>query len=446
MNKHDEQLAQETLLHAVPKKDPHILDFLTLFAKYRAMVLAITFGTAFAFLGFTYLMRHTYTATATILPPEKQSMSGLMSFLTGSGALDLMKGAENPATDMFKNILDSRTLAEIIADDQRIRTFFSRFDTAKGNIASMAAGSLTAEPLRNGLMLVTVDIETHWMPSSEEQDSARKISAYLSNLFVRELDRYNRERLMTSAKNTRIFVEGEYKSRMHQLDSMYALLQNFQEKNKAISLTDQLQATVMSAASLAGQVQQLSMQIAVEERELNSNSTRVELLRAQLSEAKRALSKYDAGGVGEYVIALNTVPTLARQLAHYTREVKLLETMSAFLRQQWEQEKIAEQRDLASLHVLDVAQEPMRRSSPRRGQMGILGFVIGLALSAFAVVIRRYRDDLRARPWAHSTFLNFTHALRRGKKAKLVTIDNASVAYGASAAENRRESRSVTSN
>src|SRR5687767_4390503 len=93
---------QEQPLVSPNKKDPHILDFFTMLARYRRVVLGITFGLGFVFLGSTYLMRHYYSSMATLLPPEKQAMGGLMSFLTGSGALDLMKGAENPATDMFK--------------------------------------------------------------------------------------------------------------------------------------------------------------------------------------------------------------------------------------------------------------------------------------------------------------------------------------------------------
>ncbi|HET6510896.1 MAG TPA: Wzz/FepE/Etk N-terminal domain-containing protein, partial [Candidatus Kapabacteria bacterium] len=247
----------ETPLQQVPPKDPHILDFFTLLAKRRWLVLTVTFGMGAIFLAASFLMRHEYTAMATLLPPEKQAMSGLMSFLTGSGALDLMKGAENPATDMFKNILDSRALSEIIAKDERAIRYFSRWDTSHLAIRGSVASVMTSEPLRNGLLTVTVEIPTHMMPSKEEQDSARLLSAHLANVYVRELDRYNRERLMTAAKNTRLFVEREYRDRMKQLDSMYSLLQEFQQKNKTISLTDQLQATVTSAAMLAGQVQQL---------------------------------------------------------------------------------------------------------------------------------------------------------------------------------------------
>ena len=163
---------------------------------------------------------------------------------------------------------------------------------------------------------------------------------------------------MTTARNTRIFVEAEYQNRMVQLDSAYARLQAFQEEHKTISLTDQLTASVSSAAILGSQEQQLAMQLRVEERELAPNSARIQTLRSQLEEIKRELKKYDEGGVSDYIMAFKDVPTLARQLASLTREVKLLETLSAYLRQQLEQERINEQRDLPTLQVLDPAVVP----------------------------------------------------------------------------------------
>jgi tyrosine-protein kinase Etk/Wzc len=409
--------------YAVPKKDPHLLDHFTLLAKYRKTVLGTIFGTALFFAGLSLVIKHEYQAETSLLPPEKQSMGGLMSILTGSGgggALDFMKGGENPAIDLFKNILDSRSLAEIVASDPRVHRYYSQWDTSRTGILELVDESMESEPMRNGLMSVTVTVPTFWMPEQAQQDTAKELSAYMANLFVSELDRYNRERLMTTAKSTRIFVEGAYKERMRQLDSTYALLQEFQQENKTISLPDQLEATVTAAATLAGQVQQLEIQLGVEEKELNANSVRIQMLRDQLSEAKQALAKYDAGGVGEYVIALNEVPALARKLAHYTREVKLLETISAFLRQQVEQERIAEQKDLPSLHVLDKATVPEKRSFPRRAQMLVLGLVVGIVLSNILVIILRYRDDLRARPHEHTKFLNFTRTLRAGKRGRIM--------------------------
>lgn len=399
------------------KGDPHLMDYLTMMARHRVAVVGFTLGFGLLFFAFTFLMRFTFSSTATLLPPEKQQLGGLMSFLAGSGALDIMKTQENPALDLFQNVLESRTLAEEVAKDQRIKRYFSSWDTNTLAVAGAIQRSMSVEALRNGMMTITIDMVTHWTPEDAEKDSAKVLSAYLANKLVNTLDEFNRERLMTSARNTRVFVEGEYKKRMHQLDSAYAEMQNFQQSNKAVSLPDQLTATVSAAADLGARIQQMEIQLSVEERDLNPNSTRIQTLRSELDAAKRALRGFDDGSVGDYVVGLKGVPHLARQFAGLTREIKLLETLTAYLRQQWEQEKINEQRNLPSLQMLDPAMPPERKTSPKRFAMLMLGLTCGFVVSIIYVAIQRFKNVVTTDRFERRRVINFMHALRHGKKA-----------------------------
>lgn len=401
-------------------REPHVMDLLTRLARRKWAIVVCTIGGGILFVAFSFLMPHKYSGLSTLVPPEKQAgQSGLLSFLTGSGALDLMKGQENPALSTFKNILDSRQLAEQIIKDSLVRAYYSAWDTSKRSLIASVQGSIEAEPLRNGILNVEVIVKTHWMPSAEEIKQAKLLVPHLAHLFVTHLDRYNRENLMTTAKFTRIFIEEEYQERLAQLDTAYANLQAFQEKHKAISLPDQLAATVTSAALLTSEVQRLEMQLGVEEREFNPASGRISLIRAQLEEARQQLRKYDDGGVGEYVIALKNVPEVARTLAGLMREVKLLEMISAYLRQQLEQERISEQRDLPTLQVLDPAIVPEGRTSPSRSIMLMLGVFTGLFFSLFYVAIKDFTEDVRRNPAGHIRYLNLRASFLRRNGTKV---------------------------
>jgi galactokinase len=314
---------------------------------------------------------------------------------------------------MFKNVIDSRVLSESIASDPNVRAYFSSFDTSKDAIAFLARSSMTSEPLRNGIMNVQIDIKTHWFPSTDEKGKARLLAPYLANLFVHELDHYNRERLITTARYMREFTESEYNKRIEQLDSAYAHLQEFQETNNAVSLPEQLTATVTSVALLASQVQQLEMQIGVEERELTPNSARVAMLQAQLDEAKNQLKRYDDGSVGEYSIALTRVPELTRKLARLMREVKMLETISAYLRQQLEQERLNEQRNVPTFQMLDSAVLPLKKSSPKRSMVLILGVICGTVVSGIYIGWKRFKRSISESPEEHKRYLRFVNTLRR---------------------------------
>ncbi|HEY6170966.1 MAG TPA: GNVR domain-containing protein [Candidatus Kapabacteria bacterium] len=405
-------MTQEPQVSDTQRKDPHIMDYMMLWVKYRKQVVIITLACAILFLAITYVMPFTYSSVAMLMPPEKEKAGGLMSFLSGSGALDLMKGQENPALDQFKNVIDSRAVSETLAKDARLQKYFSVFDTSFDAIAFHIKNSMTSEPLRSGVMTVQVDIKTQWLPSSEQKEEARLLTSYLANRYVQQLDYFNRHRLMTSARLLREFTEGEYNKRMVQLDTAYVNLQNFQEENKAVALTDQLSATVTSAAMLASEVQQLEMQLAVEEREMTASSARASMIRARLEEARMQLRRYDDGSIGEYSIALNKVPTLTRKLAKLMREVKLLETISAFLRQQLEQEKLNEQRNIPTFNLLDTAVTPLRKSSPKRAQVLLLGIIVGIVASGIFISIKKYKLSVQLHPEEHTRYLAFRQALK----------------------------------
>jgi tyrosine-protein kinase Etk/Wzc len=139
------------------------------------------------------------------------------------------------------------------------------------------------------------------------------------------------------------------------------------------------------------------------------------MLRAQLEEAKHQLSKFDDGSVGEYAIALTKAPELTRKLAKLMREVKLLETISAFLRQQLEQDKLNEQKSVPTFNVLDSAVIPLRKSSPKRSVMLLLGIAAGIVLSGIYISVRSFQDSVRKHPEDHLRLARFRQVLRRNR-------------------------------
>lgn len=392
-------------------------------ASRKLLIVSAIAGAALLFL-YAKTLPEKYQATATVLPPEHSGAGGMLAFLANtSSAFDFLKSAtsaENPALDLFKTIMDSRTIAEDVAKDSIIRAFLMRSDTSSKAHAERLHGSLSTEVLRTGVFTVSVQLGTPRFPSTKQRDSARTMAAYIANAYINALDRYNRDRLMTSARSTRIFIEGEYRNKMAALDSAYGRLQRFQEEHKAISLPEQLTATVSAAAKLAGQIQQTEMQIGVEERELGPTSPRLKVLRAELDASKAQLAKFDDGGAGDYIIALRTAPALLRELAGLLRETKVLEQVSVFLRQQYEEQRINEERDLPSLQVLDRAQPPVTPTAPNKKMYALAGLFIGFFGAVGFVWTSSFLRDLREHPLAHYRIINVVRTVRHGKRAVLL--------------------------
>ncbi|HWF44228.1 MAG TPA: Wzz/FepE/Etk N-terminal domain-containing protein, partial [Candidatus Kapabacteria bacterium] len=170
-------------------------DWLLIFARSRTALLGWVFGAGLLFFLWTFVLPQTYESTATVLPPERQGVGGMISSLLGnSAALDLLKGgaSDNPTLDLFKTIVESRSVAEEVAQDPRIVRFLGTYDTTRANYPKMLQGSIQSEALRTGEFTLTVNLPTPRLPSKSEIDSTRLMSAYIANKFVAELDRFNR--------------------------------------------------------------------------------------------------------------------------------------------------------------------------------------------------------------------------------------------------------------
>ncbi len=400
-------------------------DFITFLARHWRRIAVLALSGSILLGLYSYTRPQIFTASTTVLPPEHEGMGGLLSFLSSSSASTALSllGSDiggNPTLELFKTIVESRSVAEDVATDSAIHSFLHRRDTSRSGIVNTLNNSIQAEALRTGMLSVSVKLAAPRFASRAELDSTRKMSAYITNSFVAALDRFNRDRLMTSAKETRIFVEQEYNGKMVELDSAYAKLQAFQDKYGAISLPDQLKATVSAAAALTSKMQQNEMERTVEERELGPNDPRMQALAAEYQAEQQELNRYDSGGAGEYILALKSAPELSRELAGYLREVKVLEQVTAYLRGEFEQQRIAERKDLPSLQVLDAALPPKGPSSPNRMQFALLGLVLGLSAGIGLTEFERFYRDVRARPHIHYRLINVLSSARYGSRAELL--------------------------
>ena len=112
-----------------------------------------------------------YRSGATILPPENSGgMGDLTSFLqTLSGGISFGGAAQGNRLLVFKDILKSRESAKIIVDKnnliKRLKVKPDEVDDLYDGIANM----LNVELKRSGLIIVTAETSTPFLPSSEDK-------------------------------------------------------------------------------------------------------------------------------------------------------------------------------------------------------------------------------------------------------------------------------------
>jgi tyrosine-protein kinase Etk/Wzc len=377
----------------------------------RKTVAAFIGAVTLVMLVYVLVMPQTFTSTVTLLPPQQEKNSmGLGSLLQGATALPMFDigsslGFGGRQSDIFAEILKSQSVAESLIVQHDLARFFGiAGDLSYRHAIKPLQESTEVEVNKNGVIRVSVTLGTGFFPSGADVDSIKNFTAMIANDYVHWLDRINREKLISSARNSRIFVEEEIKRTEVELDSAYQRLVAFQRMNKSVYLEKQMEAALTGAAALKEKLMEARAELGLKRQDFTERSRVIEQLQAELDALSRQYSSLSTGqGAGEdFEVPFQRVPQIAREMAGHLRDVKTLEQVIMYLSQQYYQDRVQEARDTPTVQVLDDAVPAIQRTSPRRAAwmlMTVLFSAMAAVLYVMLVTYLRSRNrDAAASP------------------------------------------------
>ncbi|MFQ6002891.1 MAG: GumC family protein, partial [Candidatus Zixiibacteriota bacterium] len=269
-------------------------------------------------------------------------------------------------SDVLGAIVKSRTVALGVIEKENL------METYKTKSKEDALGELFSH--------TQVKVTPEGIISLSFEDKDRFKAAEVANCFVEELDRVNRETNISQAKNARIFIEERLAQTKKDLTKAEENLRRFQEENKAVSLDEQMRASIEGAADLKAQMVAAEIELNVLRKTMSPAHPQIQGLKSRIKEIKKQLDIWEFGNQKESPeeekilnVPFSQVPALSMELARLVREVKIQSAVFELLTNQYEQYKIQETRDTPTIQVLDKAIPPEKRSKPKRA------FLVGLA-------------------------------------------------------------------
>ena len=208
----------------------------------------------------------------------------------------------------------------------------------------------------------------------------------MANAFVDELDKINREVVVSSGRRMRIFVEKRLDDVKVNLAQTEESMKEFQEKFKAIKLDDQSKATIEAVGLIKGKLMAKEVELQTLLSFATSNNPQVEMLRAEIKALKKGIRELEgtiSDKTSDIVIPTSKIPGLGLKYARLLREFKIQETLFELLTQQYEMSRIQEAKDSPTVQVLDRALVPEKRSKPKRKRIVILSVFLSAFLSIF---------------------------------------------------------------
>ena len=357
----------------------------TILVNWKRIISITLLSMILLFLIFMFVYPHTYKSTAVILPPEKSSsFMGLSSLLAQQNMTSLLSPSlSNASSQLYAEILKSRTVALIVINKLGIQKEYDEDDIFLA--ANKLSKDVDIEITKEGLIKVSVEYTSRYFPLLfDDLSKVKNMSANLTNAFVEALDKVNREKLTSKSKKARIFLENQIQQTRTTLDSVESALQDFQKNNKAISLPEQLKASLENAAKLKAEIAQTEIELGLMKYNIKQDDKIYQSLLRKLEQLKQQYENIESGNT-DYLLTFERIPDLGKQLTSLLREVKIQNEIYIFLQQQFYKEKIEENKDLPTVDVLDTAIPPNRPASPRLFLSTLLG-----GLFAFLVVSAIY--------------------------------------------------------
>jgi tyrosine-protein kinase Etk/Wzc len=361
-----------------PSPPPSVLDYLLVIAKHRRMIFLTTFGAALITALITLLLPSIYTAKAMVIPidDDKGGMSVLMSQLSGlAGMAGAAGGAIGAKTtgNLYVTMLKSETVKDPIIDRFKLIDLYEakyRSDVYKklDEIAVVSLGK------KDGVVTIMVD------------DKDPKRVADMANAYVEELGKLAAGLNMAGAGKNRLFLEKRIAEARADLSRAEDALKNFQSKNKAISVTDQAQATIAGVAQLRAQLAIKEVELGTLKRQFTDTSQEVKTARAMVANLRAQIGGLEGKGGGTSSMpTVGNMPQLGQEYMRLMREFKIQEAVVEMLTKQYEVSKLSETKDVAPFQVLQKATVPERRTKPKRLKLVMLAGMFTFALTILAV-------------------------------------------------------------
>lgn len=328
----------------------------------------------------SFILPYRYKSTVTLMPPEdKGANSGLSSLLAAAPISIGLGGSENKSTMTFIEILKSRTLLEYVCDSLHLEKhpLYDSYD--RREIVGSLGDKITSEGKKSGLITINIEESTSWFPNSVQKDAARLLSAEIANECVSVLDKMNKEKSVSQARKSRVYIERVLQNNRQEIDSIQDVFKQFQKEHKVLALDDQVTAIVTNAVSIGSELAKAQIELNMVKLDYKASSPQVEMMSNRVESLKEQYQKVQQGGLVSsdgFSIPLDEIPTLTKTYTNLVRDLKIHEQINAFLESQRMQELIQEAKDVPTVLVLDAAVAPVNHFSPSRITMSLLAVLV----------------------------------------------------------------------
>lgn len=360
------------------EQEINLLELIQVLVERKMLIIKICSVALVASVIYSLTLPNIYSATAQVLPPQKESGGGLSALLGQAGGLaGLAAGGLGGGSDLYVGILKSRSVADAVIQRLDLAKVYkvNTLEAARSNLAR----AVKVQASKDGIISITAD------------DKDPKRSALLANAFVDELGKTTIRLNLSKAGTERVFLEKRLDLVKKDLKTAEDDLKSFAQKNKIVQVDAQASASIEAIARMKAELVSKEVQLAVLSSQQTDQSSDVQAVRTGIRRLKGELGSLagNSGG-GEAIPSIGNVPGVGLDYSRKLRELKTQEAIFEQLTKQYEMAKLSEAKDSSSFQILDEAVVPIKKSKPSRGIIVISVTVMAFLTAVFLVFVQEY--------------------------------------------------------
>jgi len=360
------------------EQEINLLELLQVLVKRKMLIIKICSVAIVVSVAYSLTLPNIYSATAKILPPQKESGGGLSALLGQAGGLaGLATGGLGGGGDLYLGILKSRSVGDAVIQRLDLTKVYraSTLEAARGSLN----GAVKVQAGKDGIISIT----------AEDKDPKR--SALLANTIVDELGKTTVRLNLSKAGTERAFLEKRLDLVRMDLKAAEDDLKSFSQRNKIVEVDSQAKASIEGIARLKAELASKEVQLAVVSSNQTEQSPEVKAIQTGIRRLKGELGALaGSGGGGEGIPSIGNVPGVGLEYSRKLRELKTQAAIFEQLTKQYEMAKLSEAKDSSSFQVLDEAVVPVNKSNPKRSLIVILTAITTFLVSLVIVFVQEY--------------------------------------------------------
>ena len=325
-------------------------------------------------LGGTFLVKPTFTARTSFLPPQQQG-GGAANALASLGALASLAGGggiKTPA-DQYVTLLQSVSVQDrIIERFHLMEVYDDKFHVdARRHLGEHAQISLSK---RDSVISVEVD------------DHSPARAASMANAYVEELRRITSTLAIGEAQQRRVFFDRLLEQTRDRLTQAQIAVQSSGFSEGA--LRSEPRAAADAYAKLLAQTTAAEVKLQTMRGSLAPNAPEIQQQQSMLTALREQVAKLEA----------SDAPAGGADYVGKYREFKYQETLFELYAKQLEVARVDEAREGGLIQVIDAAQVPEKKSKPRRAPI-VVGAALATALLLALWILQEDRRRSFAAAW-----------------------------------------------